>query len=102
MDLASDCIAKADILADLSDERRAPCAALRTAASGTTSERRTGDACGKRANTGVARDVRIVDTYPIAFPKARAAEMDLQKVISEIFGFRKIINQSRVSRGRGE
>ena len=77
MDLASDCIAKADILADLSDERRAPCAALRTAASGTTSERRTGDACGKRANTGVARDDRIVDTYPIAFPQARAAEMDL-------------------------
>lgn len=86
MDLASDCIAKADILADLSDERRAPCAALRTAASGTTSERRTGDACGKRANTGVARDDRIVDTYPIAFPQARAAEMDL---LCEIFGFRK-------------
>ena len=54
------------------------CAALRIAASSTTSERLTGDACGKRANTGVARDDRIADTYPIAFPQARAAEMDLQ------------------------
>lgn len=45
------------------------CAALRTAASSTTSERLTGDACGKRANTGV--DARRSDSgYPIAFPKA--------------------------------
>ena len=45
------------------------CAALCTAASSTTSERLTGDACGKRANTGF--DARRSDSgYPIAFPKA--------------------------------